>query len=65
MTKFVEIEQDGKIATVNTSHLVLILPSTLIGQADLVLANGLKVTVRGSVQEVTAKMEGKFLLDLT
>ena len=64
MAKFIEIEQDGKVATINPENVILVVPTTLIGLSQIVCVGGAGVTVKGSVQEVTAKLEGKSILAL-
>jgi len=62
MSKFVEIDQDGKTATINPDHVILVLPTTLIGVSQVVAVGGIALQVKGTVQEVTARLEGKSLL---
>lgn len=62
--KFVEVEQDGKIAQVNPEYVVMIVPDSLIGVSNLAMTNGMLVKVKGSVSELTARLTGQSLLDL-
>ena len=54
---FVEIEQDGKVGYINANHVVLVLPSQLVGTAQLVTINGMALNVKGSVQEIRDRLE--------
>lgn len=62
MTTFIEIEQDGKKAYVNPQHVALVVAAPLIGQSQIILFGGLTATVKGTVQEVLAKLEGRNIL---
>lgn len=59
MSTFVEFQQDGRTAFVNSDNILLVLPSTLINQTDLLLTNGLTVTVSGSANDFVKKSQGK------
>ena len=59
MTKFVDINQDGKIGKVNPDNVLLVLPAPLIGETQIVLINGMALNVKGSVSEITDRLEGK------
>lgn len=60
MSTFVEFQQDGRTAFVNSDNILLVRPSkTLINQTDLLLTNGLTVTVSGSANDFVKKSQGK------
>ena len=61
---FTRIDQEGKIGKVNSDHVALILPHSLVGQSQLVLANGMVIALKGTVEEITAALEGKSVLEL-
>jgi hypothetical protein len=60
---FVTIDQDGKIGKVNSDHVALILPHALVGQSQIFLANGMGVVLKGTVEEITARLEGKPVME--
>ena len=63
--KFIEVEQDGKTATVNPDNVAFVLPNALVNTCNIVTIAGVSVPVAGSVREITAKLEGKALLELS
>jgi hypothetical protein len=60
--KLVEIEQDGKIAQVNPDQVAFVLPNPLVGVCNLATAAGVSVTIKGTVQEVTARLTGQTVI---
>jgi hypothetical protein len=61
MTRFVKVEQDGKTGYVNVDHVALVLPTPLIGTSAVIIdANpALSITIKGSVEQAVARLEGK------
>jgi hypothetical protein len=62
--KLVEIEQDGRIAQVNPEMVAFVLPNPLVGICNLVTAAGVSVTIKGTVQEVAARLTGQTVIDV-
>lgn len=61
MTRFIEIEQDGKKGYVNVGHVALVLPTPLIGTSAVVIdaQPALSLTIKGSVEQAVTRLEGK------
>ena len=59
MTKFVEVEQDGKTATVNPDNVFAVLPNQLINTSNIVSIAGVSLPVKGGVQEITLKLSAE------
>ena len=61
---FTKIEQDGKTLRVNSNHVVLVAPIALVGQTQLVLINGMALNIKGTVDEISDRLDGKSTLEL-
>jgi len=61
MTRFIEIEQDGKKGYVNVDHVGPRAPDPLVGTSAVIMdANpALSLTIKGSVEQAVARLEGK------
>ena len=57
--KFIEVEQEGTIGRVNSDHILLILPTNIVGGSKLILINGLAVDIRGTVREIADRLNGE------
>ena len=61
MTRFIEIEQNGQRGYVSADHVALVIPTQIINASALVIdaQPALSITIKGSVDEAVAKLEGK------
>jgi hypothetical protein len=58
----VKFTQAGKDLYINSDHVAIVSPGTLINQTNITLVNGLNAAVEGTLTEVTASLGYK--LDL-
>ena len=58
MTKFIEVQQGSTPGWANTDHIVVLLPSDVIGECNLVLFNGMVVSTKGGFSELAARLNG-------
>jgi hypothetical protein len=61
MTRFIEIEQNGQRGYVNVDHVALVIPTQIINTSAVIIdaQPALAITIKGSVDEAVARMEGK------
>jgi uncharacterized protein YlzI (FlbEa/FlbD family) len=54
--KLIKLEQDGNPAWINTDHVLIVIPTKMIGRTSLALVGGVSFVADGTAQEVVNKL---------